>query len=100
MALKPQAIELHIEELVLDGFSGRDRFAIGDALQEELSRLIAEKGLSEIQGPASIDHVKAGSFPAAPDTREKALGTEVARAVNAKVGQALLPALSPARTTH
>lgn len=38
-------IELHIEELVLHGFDPRDRHAIADAVQSELTRLVGERGL-------------------------------------------------------
>jgi hypothetical protein len=34
-------VELHIEELVLHGFAGRQPEAIGDALRERLTRLVA-----------------------------------------------------------
>jgi hypothetical protein len=81
MALKPLTIELHIEELVLHGFARRDRLAIADALQEELSRVIAEDGLAEIRGPASIERVKAGSFHVAAEAGGKAIGTQAANAV-------------------
>ena len=37
-------IEIHIEELVLQGFTAADRYAIGDAVSAELARLIAEQG--------------------------------------------------------
>ena len=44
MNRKPYNIELHIEELVLHGFSPRDRDAIGEAVQRELTRLFVEQG--------------------------------------------------------
>ena len=37
-------IEIYIEELVLHGFAGVDRYAIGDAVSTELARLISEQG--------------------------------------------------------
>ena len=37
-------IEIYIEELVLHGFTGVDRYAIGDAVSTELARLISEQG--------------------------------------------------------
>ncbi len=37
MKPKPYNIELHIEELVLHGFSPNDRHAIGEAVQRELT---------------------------------------------------------------
>jgi hypothetical protein len=82
MAVKPLTVELHIDELVLDGFARRDRHAIGDAVERELARLIAEGGLAEFAGsPIEIESVNAGSFKAAPETRGPAIGGEVAGAV-------------------
>jgi hypothetical protein len=37
-------LEIHIEELVLHGFAGLDRYAIGDAVSAALERLISEQG--------------------------------------------------------
>ena len=45
-------IELHIEELVLHGFAPADRYRIGDTVQRELTRLLAEQGM-----PASLIQV-------------------------------------------
>jgi hypothetical protein len=82
MALKPKAIELHIEELVLDGFAPGDRLSIGDAVERELSRLIAENGPAEFQGrPMTLERMDAGAFKAASDARPQAIGGEVASAV-------------------
>lgn len=38
-------IELDIDELVLDGFDGRDRFRIRAAVERELARLFATRGV-------------------------------------------------------
>lgn len=76
MALKPQAVELHIEELILDGFPRRDRHSIGDAVERELSRLISEQGLSA--SSLEVDHLNAGAFKASPNARPQALGTQIA----------------------
>ena len=47
--MRPININLHIEELVLNGFFPFDRYVIGDAVQRELSRLLANEGLAAIQ---------------------------------------------------
>ena len=77
-----QNIELHIEELVLHGFSPRERYAIGEAVQRELTRLFTEQGV-----PPSLLHPRAaarldleplrGDMTAKPDV----LGRAVARAL-------------------
>ena len=40
------AVQLHIEELVLHGFAPADRYRIAAAVQLELTRLLAEHGVS------------------------------------------------------
>ena len=40
-------IELHIEELVLHGFSPGDRYRIGEAVEQELTRLLADRGVPQ-----------------------------------------------------
>jgi hypothetical protein len=44
--MSPREIDVHIEELVLHGFAPGGRWQIGDALENELRRVLAEKGLS------------------------------------------------------
>ena len=45
--MKPKNIELNIEELVLHGFSPGDRYGIGEAVERELTRLLADRGVPE-----------------------------------------------------
>jgi hypothetical protein len=74
------AIELHIEELVLHGFAPCDRYRIGDAVEIELARLIAEHGLpGPSRGSASIDQLDAGSFPVSAGASAQSLGSHVAQ---------------------
>lgn len=47
-------IELHIEELVLDGFEPHQRYDIAEALRSRLGEVLAERGL-----PASLGDVSA-----------------------------------------
>lgn len=72
-------LEIHIDELVLHGFSRADAPAIGDAVREEISRLIELRGLSP--GLVDIDSINAGEFFAAPGTRPGNVGTQVGRSV-------------------
>ena len=44
MAVK-QPIDLHIDKLVLYGFSPGDRYRIGDSVETELVRLLTEQGI-------------------------------------------------------
>lgn len=76
------AIELHVEELVLEGFAPAERHAVADAFERELSRLLTEHGLpdSHAQG-AEASSLDAGSVRLAPGTRPAAAGAQIARAV-------------------
>lgn len=78
----PASVSLHIEEVVLHGFDPRGRYAVADAVQHELTRLLTERGvpptLGEARGAARLD---AGSFHPARDTRPQGLGAQLARAV-------------------
>jgi len=44
-ATSPREIEVHIEELVLHGFTRRDARRVTDTLAAELRRLLAERGM-------------------------------------------------------
>jgi len=80
--MKPKNIELNIEELVLHGFAPSDRYRIGEAVEQELTRLLADQGvpqsLAQGEEVASVD---GGAFEVAPGSRAQVVGAQVARAV-------------------
>lgn len=84
MGLKPRAIEIRIDQLVLEGYSPADRLRIGAAVERELARMVREGGLGAGLmaggGRAAID---AGSFTRAPQATPAAVGADVARSVYA-----------------
>ena len=80
--MKPPNVELHIEELVLHGFSPADRYRIGEMVERELARLFAEEGVpvaftSGLESP----HLDAGAFHVAANSRAETIGAQVAEAV-------------------
>jgi len=80
--MKPKNIELNIEELVLHGFSPGDRHHIGDAVERELTRLLADQGVPQsLERGREIAHVDGGAFEVAPDSRAGVVGAQVAKAV-------------------
>ena len=80
--MRPRAVELHIEELVLHGFAPGDRHRIADAVERELARLFAEQGVPRaLQSGFESPRLDAGSFNFAPDSRAETIGAEVARAI-------------------
>lgn len=80
--MKPN-VELHIGELVLHGFAPQDRWRIADAVQSELTRAIAEHGLSAPRaGTLAIAQLSAGTIEIARPGRAQAIGAQVARALH------------------
>ena len=80
--MKPKNIELNIEELVLHGFSPGDRYGIGEAVERELTRLLADRGVPEsLERGGEIANMDGGAFEVAPGSRAEAIGAQVARAV-------------------
>lgn len=82
MSRRPPSIELHVEELVLEGFAPADRHAVADAFERELTRLLGAHGLasSQLAGGATAQ-VDAGSVRVAPRGGAQAAGAQIARAV-------------------
>ena len=77
-----RAIALHIQELVLHGFPLQARHAIGDATQQELTRLLNSTGLPDFVTEARhSDAIDGGSFHVAPQAKPNAIGGLVAKAV-------------------
>jgi hypothetical protein len=76
------AVDLHIEELVLDGFNPGDRHRIGAAVEAELARLFAERGVSpSLAWGAELATLDGGSFDVAPGAGPEQVGGQVAQAV-------------------
>lgn len=73
-------VTVHIEELVLHGFDAADRHRIGDAVQRELARLLAERGLGSAT-PAARPFASTGNVTLRRDAPARAVGSNVARAV-------------------
>jgi len=70
-------IRVRIEELVLHGFDPRDRRAIGDAVRDELGRLLATQALTA----STHNFVDAGEVPV-DSIRSRTTGASVAGAVH------------------
>ncbi len=83
-------LELHIEELVLEGFDPRDRHRMRDAVERELTRLLAGAGRRELplfNRNIEVEKLQTG-FTAKPGATARHTGTEVARAVHRAVAGA------------
>ena len=85
--MKGAHVNLHIEELVLHGFAPGDRYAIAEAVERELSHLLATR--SGEQGiPSSLSHnadypsLDAGVFQVTSTARPNVVGAQIAQAVH------------------
>jgi hypothetical protein len=82
-------IRLHIDELVLYGFDPRQRHAIADAVQAELTRLLndslGDPDLLKTISPANHRRVDAGTFTYAPDTLPPVAGASLAAALHTAI---------------
>lgn len=85
--MKHPNIRLHIEELVLHSFAPNDRYAIADAVERELSRLLAADFDNAGLPPALADssgrpRVDAGNFQVTPGAGGDSIGAQIAQAVH------------------
>lgn len=80
MDVRPRGIDLHIEELVLEGFPAGDRVRIGEAVGAELARLLSAPDatgvLTALDGGARLS---GGSFEVVPGAGPEWIGAQVAR---------------------
>ncbi len=75
-------VDLHIDELLLDGFAPAERRRVGAALASELERLLTERGVPEaLRRGEAIESLDAGAFEVARGARPEAIGKRVALAV-------------------
>ncbi len=85
--MKHGDIELHVEEMVLHGFSPADRFRIGQAVEQELARLFTEQGAPpSLARKGEMAGLDGGSFEARPGSGVETIGAQVARAVYGGLG--------------
>ena len=76
------AIDVRIDELLLHGINGTDRFRIANAVQGELTRILSEQGLPEsFQSSWSRERLAGGALSLERITRGEMLGNQIAQAV-------------------
>ena len=80
--MTPSRVELHIQELVVHGVGPLDARRIGAAVERELARLLAERGVPPqwLEG-AGREAVDGQTFVAAAGEPAPAVGAAAARAV-------------------
>ncbi|MEZ4734076.1 MAG: hypothetical protein R3E79_43845 [Caldilineaceae bacterium] len=78
----PAAIEVQIEELVLDGFAGIDSAQIGAIVQQELARLLAAGEVAPaLLQSGTIAQIDGGALTVQPGAQAEVLGAQIAHAV-------------------
>lgn len=77
-------VRVHVEHLVLEGIDPTDRYAVAQAIQAEIGRVLGEGGWMPRAGGAA--RVDAGSVQLHGDAQPGAIGAEV----GARVGRAVL----------
>ncbi|VVB95212.1 Uncharacterised protein [uncultured archaeon] len=78
--MRPKSIELHIEELVLDGLSRHGN--IKEAVETELSRMLGDQGLPQLLGQGGeIESLEGGSLDVKENSRYDVIGAAVARSI-------------------
>jgi len=88
--MRTSNINLHIEELVLHGFAPGDRYIIADAVERELSHLLAQQFMPFTSAgiPRTLAHdlgnsrLDAGAFNVARGSRADSIGIQIAQAVH------------------
>lgn len=77
-----RSLEIHIDELVLHGFSPFDKFRIGNAVQVELERLFAEGRIPDhFLNGGRTPLIKANSFQFSKTHNGALIGKQVANTI-------------------
>jgi len=80
--MKPRQIDLHVEELILEGFPVADRQVIGIAFRAELTRLLTDQGLPTDKAVSrQVAALSARPITITAGARPEAVGIQTARAV-------------------
>jgi hypothetical protein len=88
LSATPRAIEVQIDELVLRGFPRADRYAIGEALSQEIQRLLADAGKQPFLRQSTDRPVlDVGRVALAPNADPAAVGAQVGQAIHTSLNQ-------------
>jgi hypothetical protein len=80
--VKPQHVELHIEELVLHGLPHGDQHRVGATVESELARLFTTQGTPpQLARGHEIERLNGGQFEMEPNPGAETIGARIARAV-------------------
>lgn len=81
-APRPPSVELHVEELMLDGFEPAQRYAFGEAFESELGRLFSDSGVpAALTQDIEIAHLNGGAINLKPGASADDAGIQLARTI-------------------
>jgi len=81
-------VELHIDQLIVEGLQSTERYRFGDAVQAELSQLLAQDlALSNVTGPLELDRMGGESISIGSAPKAATIGRQVAEAVHRSFSQ-------------
>jgi hypothetical protein len=76
------SVDVHIEELVLEGFAPGERHRIAAAVQQELARLISQGGVPQsVENPAALARLDAGALHIQAGAPARTTGAKIGAAV-------------------
>lgn len=86
MGVRPN-LELSIDRLILHGLEGADGHGLREAIEAELTRLLAEEGVPpSLAEGGHVARLPGGKFDVAPGAKPAAIAAQVARAVYGGMG--------------
>jgi hypothetical protein len=78
----PRSIELHIHQLLLEGFEDADQIAIRRAVETELTLLLSQGGMPQFPSDRqSTNCINGDMFHLGTTTNARRLGSHIARAI-------------------
>jgi hypothetical protein len=95
-------LDLHIERLVLDGFSldSRQAAMLQSALESELTQLAVDRGVPTGWQGSAVDGLDGGSFSASAGAPPAVLGRQIAHALFGSLDPQRGPQLSSPRPSQ
>lgn len=95
------SIELHVDELILEGFAPGDRHRIADAVAQELRLRLRDLRLPATPGHAiDLAVVDGGAFPLGSSSSARRVGVGIANALSGSLSRALGLTVPPGATGH
>ena len=81
--MKPPNLEVHIEQLIVEGFPDINRHQLGESVKQELERHFAEHGIpTSLSRNQVLAKVSPNTINVASNSNDRTLGTQIAKAIH------------------